>query len=425
MKRLTFPHITSCTALLALANLGPAWAQSTSAGVAQQPEQTQTEGAQSGEYLRRVLLLQNGSFVRTACKLQDDAWVLGRKASSRTIPVHYVQSASIEGDLLKALRNQRDVGTPGTLPAWCLERGLLKEGLAQLDKNLSSHALRKQSLNILEDFVRFLPAPPVHQEGILPCDTFAEHAKWLATKNTASLHELSSRSLADMAKAQARTLAPNEIDAWDRCLTQVLKGSKARQRDLALSTLASWKGANSGDTLRRFAMLDSSKSTRNHSAHLLGTLDDPKQIFGLTGWLDHENQEIQARAASALGYSGYPAAVPALVAALGNGSSSVSRVPHAHVFIGSQSAYVQDFDVEVANRTSVADPIVNVLPTGVVLDAGVVSVTIHRTVYTKALSRITGHRAGSTEKSWTQWLEKYPTVDTDWRAPWPAPETKN
>ncbi len=425
MKRLTFPHITSCTALLALASFGPAWAQSTNANAVQQPEQTQAEDAQSGKYLRRVLQLKNGSFVRTACKLQDDAWVLGRKTTSRTIPAHYVQSASIEGDLLKALRNQRNLGTPGTLPAWCLERGLLKEGLAQLDKNLSSHGLRKRSLKTLEDFTCFLPAPPTHQEGTLPSDTFAEHAKWLATKNTASLHELSSRSLADMAKAQARTLAPDEIDAWDQCLTQVLKGSKARQRDLALSTLARWKGVKSGNTLRRFAMLDSSKSTRNHSAHLLGTLDDPKQIFGLTGWLDHENQEVRARAASALGYSGYPAAIPALVAALGSGSSSANHVPHAHVFIGSQTAYVQDFDVEVANRTSVADPIVNVLPTGVVLDAGVVSVTVHRTVYTNALARITGHRAGRTEKSWSQWLEKYPSVDTDWRAPWPAPGVKN
>lgn len=425
MKRLTFPHITSCTALLALASFSPAWAQSTVAGAIQQPEQAQAHDAQSGKYLRRVLQLQNGSFVRTACKLQDGAWALGRKTSSRTIPAHYVQSVSTEKALLKELRNQKTTGAPGTLPTWCLERGLLKEGLAQLDKDLGSHGLRKQSLKALEDFARFLPAPPIHQEGTLPSDTFAEHAKWLATKNTACLHELSSRALADMAKAQSRTLAPNEIDAWDQCLTQILNGKKARQRDLALSTLARWKGANSGDTLRRFAMLDSSESTRNHSARLLGTLDDPKQIFGLTGWLDHKNQEVRSRAASALGWSGYPAAVPALVAALGSGSSSVNRVPHANIFIGAQTAYVQDFDVEVASGSAIADPIVNVLPTGVVLDAGVLSIAIHRTVYTKALSRITGHRPGTTEKSWTRWLEKYPSVDTNWRAPWPAPAAKN
>jgi hypothetical protein len=90
--------------------------------------------------------------------------------------------------------------------------------------------------------------------------------------------------------------------------------------------------------------------------------------------------------------------------------------------VGAQTAYVQDFDVEVANRSSVADPVVNVLPTGVVLDAGVASISIERTIYHKALTRITGHRPGSTEQAWTKWLKEYDTVDTAWRAPWPNPQ---
>ncbi len=422
MKRFTFSNITRSTALFALASLCPAWAQTPECPTS---EPVQATDAQSGKYQRRVLQLRNGSFVRTACVLQGEEWVLGKKSSSRRIPARFVHSVTNEKELLKELSDQIKASTPGTLPAWCLQRGLLKEGFAQLDKNLGSHGLRKQSLITLEQFAHFLPAPPTTEEETPPSAMFAEHAKWLASKNTASLHELAAQSLAGTATAQARSRTADEPDPWTQCLTQVLKGNKARQRDLALSTLTQWKGTHSGETLRRFAMLDSSESTRNHSARLLGTLDDPKQIFGLTGWLDHKNQEVRARAASALGWSGYPAAVPALVAALGSGSSSIGRVPHSNIFLGSQTAYVQDYDVEIANNSSIADPIINVQPAGVALDVGVVSVAIHRTVYQRALSRITGHKPGTTEKAWSKWLTEYPTVDTSWRAPWPSPPTSN
>ncbi|MFT5058627.1 MAG: hypothetical protein ACI89E_001402 [Planctomycetota bacterium] len=425
MKRfISTPHSRGL-ALLALVAMGPAWAQTTDP-----PGDTPTlvrsmQEAASARHSRRVLKLKNGAFVRTACSLQNGMWVLGKKASAKTIPAAYVERMTLERNLLKDLKIQRKAGAPGTLPAWCLQRGLLKEGVAQLDKNLLTLGLRDSALEALKGYARFLPSPPVLEGTQEPSEVFAQHTKWLARKNTSSLHELCARSMARTAQAQTTTLAPDEVSPWDQCLVQILSGNKANQRELALSTLAHWQDGGSGKMLRRFAMLDRNEGTRHHAAWLLGTLNDSNQIAGLVAWLEHEHSEIRVRSANALGLAGYPAAVPALVAALGNGgSASARRVPHANIFIGAQTAYVQDFDVEVASGSSVADPVVNVLPSGVVLDAGVVSIAIHRqrTVYKKALNRITGHRPGGTEQAWTRWLQQYPTVDTDWRAPWPAPK---
>ncbi|MDF1836483.1 MAG: HEAT repeat domain-containing protein [Planctomycetota bacterium] len=425
MKRIISMNFTRCSALLTLFAMGPLWAQTSDPASTKNASVDANQNANTESFSRRVLKLKNGQFVRTACSLKEGKWMLSKKDPSKSIPAMFVEQATLEKDLIKRFKRQSKSAAPGTLPAWCLQHGLLKEGLRQLDEDLGVHALRAQALEALAGYEPFLPTPPQVQALATPADTFASHARWLATKNTSSLHELAARNLARLAKSETPTLAPDETAPWERDLVQVLTGSKPQHRDLALSTWAQWQGQRSGQLLRRFAMLDRNEGTRDHAANLLGHLENPAQVSGLIAWLDHDHAEIRMRAASALGHSGYPAAVPALVAALGSGgSSSVNRVPHANIFIGAQTAYVQDFDVEVANRSSIADPVVNVLPTGVVLDAGVVSIAIHRqrTTYHKALNRITGHRPGTTEKAWTRWLQKYETVDTDWRAPWPAPK---
>ena len=53
---------------------------------------------------------------------------------------------------------------------------------------------------------------------------------------------------------------------------------------------------------------------------------------------------------------------------------SVKNTQRAYVSVVNQKAYIQDFDVEVAQFQAVADPQVNVLTEGVVLD---VRPTIH------------------------------------------------
>jgi len=69
---------------------------------------------------------------------------------------------------------------------------------------------------------------------------------------------------------------------------------------------------------------------------------------------------------------------------------------------------VQDFDVEVAQFSAIADPIINVLQEGVVLDAGVQGVheyvvATERASTRRALSNLTGAKPGNTTAAWKRW----------------------
>jgi hypothetical protein len=125
------------------------------------------------------------------------------------------------------------------------------------------------------------------------------------------------------------------------------------------------------------------------------------------------------QAAEALGHMGYPAAVPALVAALpvvrarpAQGGGGSARGPAGHVHVGSQVAYVRDYDVEIAQGASIADPIVDVVTSGVVLDGRSMGVTTytfvtHERVIARSLSRLTGEDAGDSPRAWERWWAEH------------------
>ncbi|MHC4893275.1 MAG: hypothetical protein ACYTFV_07890, partial [Planctomycetota bacterium] len=84
-----------------------------------------------------------------------------------------------------------------------------------------------------------------------------------------------------------------------------------------------------------------------------------------------------------------------------------ASAPRAHVFFGSQSAYVQDFDVEVAAYDSIADPVIGVLPAGAVLDVRAIGVSSSPRRFERAamesLRRLSGEDAGPKRKNWERW----------------------
>ena len=117
-----------------------------------------------------------------------------------------------------------------------------------------------------------------------------------------------------------------------------------------------------------------------------------------------QTPEIRVRVAEALGNAQSDEFVEPLmdrlyVLAAAPKGGGAGRPPHAYVFIGTQTAYVQDFDVEVARSSSVADPVVNALTTGSVLDVGVintseVTIVAEARAVRGALQRIVGEAPG-------------------------------
>ncbi|MCA9317892.1 MAG: HEAT repeat domain-containing protein, partial [Planctomycetes bacterium] len=163
------------------------------------------------------------------------------------------------------------------------------------------------------------------------------------------------------------------------------------------------------------AVLDPSEDVRASSARALAATGEPGVIVPMVRALNSRQPRVRLQAAQALGHTGFAAAVEPLMthlSALSAAQSSVDRrVPHGNIFIGKQFAYIQDFDVEVAQFQAVADPQVNVLIEGDVLDAGVRAVHEYSFVYESkavrgSLERLTGERPGHTARAWQRWWEQ-------------------
>ena len=96
-----------------------------------------------------------------------------------------------------------------------------------------------------------------------------------------------------------------------------------------------------------------------------------------------------------------------------------------------QVSYIKDFDVEVAQAATIADPIVGVVNSGAVLDAKVVGIygtmtTIEKRIISESLEDLTGRAFGPNPAAWMAWWkeEKARGADASSEAP-PVPPRTN
>ena len=109
----------------------------------------------------------------------------------------------------------------------------------------------------------------------------------------------------------------------------------------------------------------------------------------------------------ALGRIGDGSAAPYLVARWEKRSGAFPRAFFAQV---DQFSYLQDFDVEVAATSFIADPIVGVLQEGIVQDVRIHATehtfsTVERVAYAGALRQISGVDHGRDVAAWRRWVD--------------------
>src|SRR6185436_4013701 len=97
----------------------------------------QEEG--SDHEARRVLHLQSGQTIRVVSRWKDDHWEYRSRDAWKALETGAVATAALESDLLKEFRGlsgkvePRNAGQRVELARWCLDAGLVKEGLEELD----------------------------------------------------------------------------------------------------------------------------------------------------------------------------------------------------------------------------------------------------------------------------------------------------
>jgi hypothetical protein len=386
---------------------GPASQETSVAALAQShPE------AGEGRLAQRVLHLANGQLLRGSTRRRDGRWEWRGHGAWKTLPPGQVVRVVDEKELLREFNERRNaVGDIAgdrarariALWNWMADEGLYAETLEEVDEVLARDPHREEACTFLRERDLFVVLPE------LPVDLGErEHAgkdltrflRFAATA-PAAVRELCLARLS-LSHAQAERLFSSELNH-----------ASSRRRELAAVGLGRLVPGTQGRALLVHSVFDPTQDVRTACAQSLGAAGDPALTMPLTRALASDSKRVSQRAVEALGAAGYAEAVGPLVQHLASLSSKpagggAARPPAAHIFVGTQRAYVQDFDVEVAAFAAVADPQINVITGGVVLDVRVlglhtVSFRTRRATVCRVLRRLTGESWGDRPQEWIEW----------------------
>jgi hypothetical protein len=367
---------------------------------------------------RRILHLANGQTVRVVSRKAGDLWEYRSKDVWKSVPASRVERVALEADVLRQWRaleaacdpvagrivQRGDVSRSVELVRWALDAGLASEGLSVADAILAIEPDQPQLLAILEgsDDVS------VPSLDVAPAEIAAAQAALLrfGASMPPAVREYAVREL----KRAGTT------DSMREELARELASNVTSRRSFAALALRRMFPGAEVKPLVLHAVLDPSAEVRQSASLALRAVDEPGVIVPIVRVLDESSSpSLRANAAEALGHMHYAAAVEPLmnrlIAANAPQSGGGSRIPHSSIFVGTQIAYIQDFDVEIAQASAIADPKINVLLEGASLEAAVqgvqqVSVSVEVATIRTALGRITGVNPGASSKDWIAWWQK-------------------
>ncbi len=360
------------------------------------------EPAQAPKEANYVLQLANGQSLRTRARELEGRWEIRRDGDWIALPAELVERATPEADLLRESRRlERAAGNDLALRVahadWCMREGLVTEGLEELDRVLARDPDQKDARSLLERTDPPIALPEVGS------DSGADRLRDFIAQASNAGPAAREVALQRLARASDATEIRSE-------LTRSLIHRSPRIRSFGASAMRRLLPGQEVEALLGLAVLDASEDVRTEAARALRDVGDPAVIAPVVRALGSKTPEVRRNAIAALAQMNYPAAVEPLYARLvalqGGGASG--GAPRSNVFIGRQFAYVQDYDVEVAQGQSIADPIINVGIEGASLEAAVTGVheyvvQTERAALRSALGRLTGAEPGKTTQAWMRW----------------------
>jgi hypothetical protein len=370
-------------------------------------DEVQTATTKAEKSKKRILHLNGGTTIRAVTRQVGDRWEYKQKGEWRSVPAAAVDRAIAERDALKQLKElqkeagHEDLDARSKAAGWALDNGLLKEGLNALEVILREDPDQGVAREALAAHSHRFSVPRVDPNAKPDSKEVEELLRWCG-KGAATSREL---GILELARVRDRQGIQESLS------TQLFSNVVTRRSLAALALRRLFPGKEVKPLIHR-AVLDSSDDVRMQSSLALRESSQVGVIVPVAKALSSSHPKVRTQAAEALGVMGYPAAVEPLMTRLAAvQSASGHNVPHSYVFIGRQFAFIQDFDVEVAQFQAVADPQINVLVEGDVLEAGVHGIKdVHFAVESRAirnsLGQLTGANPGRSAKAWLGWWEE-------------------
>lgn len=365
------------------------------------PQATRDEPAAVEETARskkRLLHLAGGGVIRASARETDGRWEYKRGRDWIALPPGSVVRVAVEREVLAESRKlagkiRRDEHEKRVEYArWLAGEGLLEECLAAIDRILDAAPDHAPTLAFIAEHPVRLALPSVAEE----------RAEFLvrASRMSPAGCELAVAELSEVAAREPEVLQ-SELEA------ELAATTSTRRAFAALALRRLFPGEAISPLLRR-AVLDPVSRVRDEAGLALRDAENAEVAVPLIQALSSSHSIVRRHAADALGVMNHAIAVEPLVATLQ--SSSGYRPAASNIFVGRQQAYVQDFDVEVSQGEAIADPQINVLSEGSVLDARVLSasqssIATERSAIRGALGRLTGAKVRNTQNAWQQWWD--------------------
>lgn len=185
-------------------------------------------------------------------------------------------------------------------------------------------------------------------------------------------------------------------------VTALTKSKSVAARSLAVGELDNVKSPGVLTAFAHAAVNDGGKDVRAKCMASLKASGDPGLGERFVPYLSSSSAGVRIRAAEALAEFPTRRAVPSLIARLERTWTEFGR---SSFFQGTVRSYIKDYNL-VSGGTGfsvieVADPEIETVSTGVVLDAKVTKVEIVR--YVAALKKATGQDFGADPKKWQEW----------------------
>lgn len=406
-----------------------------------------TEAA-DGRAADRLLHLASGGVLRARARFVagprasdaaagDGHWEVQRGGEWTALPARSVTRALLEQDVLaEARRRERALGRAPALDArvahvaWLADQGLALEALRALDE-LAGEAPDHDGVRALCADPRLpLAVPPL---VVGPDDRAADGGDQAALERFLAevarggpiVRERALRALDPAARAEAR--AEPRSEAWVGALLATLRADlqhpRPDRRALAAFLHRRLLPGRDLEALVRRSLLDEARAVRLEANRSLAVADDARVLGTFVRLLRSRSEAARLRSVEALADIGHGAAVAPLVATLaalsGRGGSGAQGSGVAS--FGTWTSFVGDFDVEVAQGQSVADPRVRSVGSGAALGVRVLGTGGGGDLagaIRAALARLCGERSGRSSRAWLAWWDEH---GADWAEAHPAP----